>query len=190
MDDEELRHRHCQRHRREIAHYVVRQLLVQAHVQREHPAAGEIYRVAVWRGLGDELGCENTRGARAILYDHLLAERFGQLLRDHAPEEIRGTACGKGDHEPDRFAWICGRLREGSRCADVGTYGADQCKNASHNCSSKTCRKKSWARDSASANTTRSKCARFQSQRAALALTALFAPPSMCRSMKRAARRR
>ena len=64
-------------------------------------------RIAVRRGLRDEFRCNLAARAAAILDDHLLADRFTQLLRDDAPDDV-GAAAGR---KPNQHANRLGRIR-------------------------------------------------------------------------------
>src|SRR6185295_13571477 len=51
------------------------------------------------------------RGAGAVVDDHLLLERLGELRAENAREQVRRAARRRGRKEPDRPAWIVLRLR-------------------------------------------------------------------------------
>ncbi len=102
---EDERGRGEQRHRGEVAHHVVGNL-VHARIDRMRSRREE-QRVAVGRRLRDRLGRDRSAAAAALVDDHRLAPDLGDLLPDHPREGIRpGT-----DDKADRFRGIV--LRRG-----------------------------------------------------------------------------
>jgi hypothetical protein len=53
--------------------------------------------------FGDELRRDVASGAWSIIDDHWTRPRLVQLLRDQSRCQIRATARGKSDHDPDGF---------------------------------------------------------------------------------------
>ena len=77
-----------ERDRGEAAHRVVRQLCEQRRVDRERVERHQQQRVAVGRGLGDELGADHLARADAVLHHHRLLPCRGQLLAHHARRDV------------------------------------------------------------------------------------------------------
>jgi hypothetical protein len=69
-------------------------------------------RVAVGRGLRDDLGADDGVGARPVVDDDLLAQIFAHLLADEAAEEIGGAARRERNDERD----LARRIGLGGRC--------------------------------------------------------------------------
>jgi len=55
----------------------------------------EMERIAVGRGLRRGRGADIAAGARTVLDDDVLPPRFGELLREDAPEHVDGAAARK-----------------------------------------------------------------------------------------------
>jgi hypothetical protein len=68
-------------------------------------------RVAIRRRLGERARADHRPRAWTVLDDHLLAEGFGQRLREHAANDIGRAAHAIGRDEPDGS--IGTRLRNG-----------------------------------------------------------------------------
>ena len=99
------RERH--RHRREVAHQVVRLVVVQdleIDVRRGHDQD----RVAVRRGLGGLGGADDARRAGPVLDEERLLELLAELLRDVAADEVGGSA---GAERHDHLHRVIGPLR-------------------------------------------------------------------------------
>src|SRR5207247_9746269 len=77
IDDEQERGRGYQTDKGEILDAVVRELAVQARVDRMRVGITEVQRVAVGRRLGDDLGGDRSAGAGPVVDDDLLAEIQG-----------------------------------------------------------------------------------------------------------------
>src|SRR6266704_3399548 len=90
------------RNRHEVALRVVREVLVQARVDRDRGVRRDEKGVTVGRGLRRRLGADVAARAGAVVDDELLLERLGERLRELARIEIRAAARRRGHDEPDR----------------------------------------------------------------------------------------
>ena len=113
VDDQHVRLVRDLHHRREVAHRVVRQLIVQARVDAVRADAAQHDGVAVGRRFRSELGADDAVGAGAILHHHRLAERAAELRADLAPDHVVVAAGGIRHDRADRLRRIalCGRHR-------------------------------------------------------------------------------
>ena len=116
VDDEDVRHLRDQRHRHEVLLRVVRDLRVQARVDRVRAHRAHQQRVAVAGRLGDEVRADAAARAGAVVDDDRLAPRLLQLLRDAAAHDVERPAGRERHHEADRLGRI--GLRGGRRRAD------------------------------------------------------------------------
>src|SRR5882724_13492494 len=98
MYDEHVGERRRLGYRREIAQGVVRHLLVHDRIDRES-ARGHQDRVPVGGRFGGELDAYHLAGAGAVVDDELLAERFGELLREGAGDDVCAAAGRRGHDE-------------------------------------------------------------------------------------------
>ena len=80
-----------QRDGREIAPAVVGQFRVGV-LRDDEGRGGEQHRVAVGRGLGDDVGADGRGRAGLVVHDHRLAPARGQLLGHHAGHHVRLAA--------------------------------------------------------------------------------------------------
>ena len=101
MGEQRHRHRGDQADRREILARVHAELGVEAGVDRERAGMAEQQRVAVGRGARDGARADGAAAAAAVVDDHLLVERVGQLLRHHARHGVDAAAGRIGHHERD-----------------------------------------------------------------------------------------
>ncbi len=83
--------------RREILDGFIRQLAVERGID-DMTAVGHQQRIAVGRGLGDELCPDHASRAGPVLDDDLLPEAVGHFLRDDARQRI-DTAAGGARHD-------------------------------------------------------------------------------------------
>ena len=91
-------------------------------MRRDHGAE----RVAIGRGLGDDVGADDGVSAGLVFEDDGLAERLGDLLPDEPGHEIGvATRCVGHDHT-DRT--VRPTLRKGGVCA--GEHDGERCKSA------------------------------------------------------------
>jgi hypothetical protein len=93
------------RNRRQIAQRIVRELAVERHVDR-HRGGVDQQRVAVGRGLRDQLVGDVGAGPRSVLDDHRLAEELGELRREQPRVDVDAAAGRETDDEPDRLERI------------------------------------------------------------------------------------
>ena len=114
MHDEDVRRIRDHRHRREILHRIERQRRIDARADRERTDVGEQQRVAIGRGLGDDLRADVAVGAGLVLDDDRLAPRFRELLADRAREDVRRAARRVRHDDADRLCGIGLRVRR--RC--------------------------------------------------------------------------
>ena len=113
IDHEHVGNAGDQDDRREILDVVVRHLRVQARVDRVRAHGAHFQRVAVGRGLGDQLRADVAAGAGPVVDDDRLAPCVGELLRDGAGEDVGGAARRERHDEADRLRRI--GLRPGAR---------------------------------------------------------------------------
>ena len=64
-------------------------------------------RVAVRRGLGDELRADGAVSARLVIDDELLPKGFGQKLTDLTRDGVGGAACTERHDHLHWLVWIC-----------------------------------------------------------------------------------
>ena len=93
MHNQHHRRGSCQRHGREIALNVVRQLAKQTHV--DHMRVGAKHEgVAIRRSTRGEFRADVAARAAAIVDHNLLADLRNQLLRNDARHNIAVATCG------------------------------------------------------------------------------------------------
>ena len=109
---------HDERHRCEIAHRVVGQLVVQRRADRDRAGAGHEQRQAVGGRLGHVLGRDAGVRAGLVLDDHRVAELLAELLGHHARDEVDRPARREAEDEPRRLALRERRVRRGERDRD------------------------------------------------------------------------
>ena len=89
---------------------------VEARVDRDRAGVAEEQRVAVGRAADHRARADQARAADAIVDDHLMAERAGQLFGDHARQHVDAAAGRIGHHQRDGAVRIivlrAGRRRE------------------------------------------------------------------------------
>src|SRR3954465_13360966 len=118
MHDEEIRHIHHHRDRREIADRVVRQILVRACNYRIADARGE-QGVTIRGRFGYEIAGYRAARARPVLDDHLLVYVLTELLREEARRDIhaaRGRETDDDAHGFYRITLRTGILQRRDRC--------------------------------------------------------------------------
>src|SRR5262249_5588398 len=95
---------------------------LQRHVDGERLRA-EMERIAVGRGLRRGRRADIAAGARAVLDDDVLPPRFGELLRENAPERVDGAAARTRDQQAHRPVGIAlrPRIRAPSRDENGGS---------------------------------------------------------------------
>src|SRR5262249_26770324 len=104
-----------ERHRREVAHDVVGNALVEEWIDHVHRGRYQ-QGVAVGRGLGDGVGADYARrAAGAILDDEVLAHRLVELLHQDARDAIDRSAGRKRHHHSDGAGGIILRRRGGRK---------------------------------------------------------------------------
>ena len=132
IDDQHVRNARDEDHRREILHVVVRHLGVEAGVDRVRADRSHLERVAVGRGMGDELRADVAARTGSVVDDDLLAPGLGQLLRDVARQDVGRATGRKRDDDADRFHRVRlgggprGDEREGcaeGKAAEQGRHG-------------------------------------------------------------------
>jgi hypothetical protein len=99
---------------------------LQRHVDGERLRA-EMERIAVGRGLRRRRGADIAAGARTVLDDDVLPPRFGELLREDAPERVDGAAAGKCDQHAHGPVGIA--LRQCIRAPSRGENGGSDERN-------------------------------------------------------------
>ena len=88
-------------------------------IGREDAGRGHQQRVAIGRGLGDDVGADIAAGAGAILDDHRLAQRLGNSIGDDARASTSARPpAGNGAIRSDRTIGISLRLRWCARQKD------------------------------------------------------------------------
>ena len=120
-----------QRYRREVLHRVVGQVGHQEGIDR-HVRRGLQQRVAVGLRLGDGVGADRLRRARAILYDHRFAERGFEFPGEQPRHQVARPAGGDRHDDPDgpgRKRGLGRRLVRGN-----GEGAGDQCGSDSATC--------------------------------------------------------
>ena len=95
MDHEDVGDGNCLRHRRKIAEAVVAAVRIQAHRDGESADGAEQQRIAVRRRFGDLFSAGHAAGARAIVDDDGLAQRFVEFLAYGAADDVGRPAGGK-----------------------------------------------------------------------------------------------
>ena len=88
--------------RRQILERVVRQLFVEADIDRKCAGGADREDVAVGRRLGDRIEPDRTAGAGPVLDHDGLAEARLQLRLEGARHDLGGAARREGDDQPDR----------------------------------------------------------------------------------------
>jgi len=106
IDDEQKRRRGHQTDEREILDAIVRELAVQARVDRMRGGIAEVQRVAVGGRPGDDLGGDRGAGAGAVVDDDLLAEILRQPGTEGSREHVGDSPGREPDHEADGFVRI------------------------------------------------------------------------------------
>ncbi len=102
--------------RREVLQRIVAGTAVERGADRHRGGAADEQRVAVGlRRCGRAAG-ERAAGARAIVDDHLLAERGRQLLADQPPHDIDRAAGRERHDQPDRARGILVLRVRDARC--------------------------------------------------------------------------
>src|SRR5262249_15442054 len=83
----------------------------------------EMERITVGRGLRRGRSADIAAGARTVLDDDVLPPRFGELLREDAPERVDGAAARKRDDHAHRPVGIAlrPRVRAPSRGENSGS---------------------------------------------------------------------
>ena len=89
----------CLRDGRKVAQRIVRQALVHKRIHGDRARYTQQQRVAVGFGLGRQVATDDAVGARAILYDELLAPGFGKALREHARNQVGPGSRGLGNDD-------------------------------------------------------------------------------------------
>ena len=103
----EHRRRHADlRDGREIAHRVVRHLVVEARIDGVGGDRRHQQRVTVRRGLGDHVGADVAARPGLVLDEELLAQEVAHLGPDDARDRIGRSAGREGHHDADRFGGI------------------------------------------------------------------------------------
>jgi hypothetical protein len=116
IDGEHVRHTGDQHHRLEVFHVIERHLRIQARVDRVRADGAHQQRIAVGRTFRDQLGTDVATGARSVVDDERLPERFRQLLRDRARQDVGRAARRERDDDPHRLRRIRRRLCRYWRC--------------------------------------------------------------------------
>ena len=106
MNDEHVGRGRGERDRREVPNRIEGHFGEEARVDRERPRRTHQDRVAVGRGLGDEVGADVAARARPVVDHDLLREALGELLRDDASDDVGAAARREGDDEADRLGGI------------------------------------------------------------------------------------
>ena len=105
MHHDHVRTRRDEAHRSEVLYRIIRQLCIQARVDRVR-ARRRQQRVAVGRRIRHELRRKQAAGAGTIVDDHRLLQILAQVFREHAGEDIGAAAGRVTDDEPDGFRRI------------------------------------------------------------------------------------
>ena len=99
-------------HGHKIAHRIIRQLLVEAHVHDMRTDVADRQRRPVGRSAGGGLHRENTVDALTRIDHHVLSQRLAQARRDQTPGKIRRPAWRRGHQQTHRArGQIARRLR-------------------------------------------------------------------------------
>jgi len=76
----------------EIAIDIDRDLFLLSWKNLKNRSDGPEQRISIRRCRCDRLCCDRAAGARSVFYDDLLTQSAGQLLPDHARQDIWSTA--------------------------------------------------------------------------------------------------
>ena len=108
---------------RQIACYVIGQFFVQRRVYRESAGRAEQQGVTVRRGLDRGFNGNRAAGAGAVVDDHAFAPEVGELLREHAADQV-GRAARRERHQHAHRAF---RISIGGDCrAQAERYAAGE----------------------------------------------------------------
>src|SRR5690349_11949062 len=102
----------CDEHDRgKISDRIEAQLVVQAHIDREHPVVAEQHRVAVGRAARDDLGSDVSASAGTIVDYYRLAEALRKAGGDNARHGVAGATRRETEDKADRPGWVLLRVR-------------------------------------------------------------------------------
>ena len=120
IDQHHHRHADDARHRRDVAHEIEFEIVVERGVDRVRDG-GEQQRVAVGGGVDDRFGADIAAGAGAIFNHEGLPQMIGQPLADQARGDVDAAAGGKTGNNarrPRRIVEREGKPRQGGHGRD------------------------------------------------------------------------
>ena len=111
--DQHVGRGHRERDRREVAHWLIAQVLEERGIDGEDANRTDQQRVAIGLGLGDVLGGDRPVRAGLVLDYRGLAEQPLELRADGAADDVGGAAGDERDDDVHRLGGPGLRLRAG-----------------------------------------------------------------------------
>ena len=107
--------------RRKIGEGIVRQLLVEADIDRERAGGAQPDDIAVGRRLGDRIDPDGAAGARPVVDHDRLAETLLEMRLQGARQDVGAAAGREGHDQADRLGGIrLGRRRNTREGGEAG----------------------------------------------------------------------
>ena len=120
--DDHRRRQADHRHRHQVVLLVGQAL--SDHAVRQQAGRADQERIAIGRGLGDEIVAEHGAAAGPVVHDDRLAQRLASAFGGGAAEQVVGAAGGEGNDEVDRPGRpglsICAGAEQGTGEAEQG----------------------------------------------------------------------
>jgi hypothetical protein len=101
MHNQHVRRERHLHHRRKILRRIKGEFRIERRDHREG-RAGQQQRVTIGLRTRDDFRTDRTAGAGPVIDNELLAEGFGEFLRDQPPRHIGGAAGRKRNDQTDR----------------------------------------------------------------------------------------
>ena len=108
-EHQHVRHHHDQADRLHVLQRVVGEL-DEVRRDRLRGVRGDEQRMAIGRRLGGDICGDGVRGAGAVLDDERLLQAVGELVGEHARDDVGAAAGRSADHDAHRLGRV--RLRE------------------------------------------------------------------------------
>ena len=141
MRDERVRSPRHQRHRRKVPRRVVRDFSNQG-IDDKAPRPDRKQRIAVGRGLGDEVGTDVAARSRTVLNEERLLPGLRELLGDQTHDDVVRAARGERHDDAHGPGGIVLRMR-----AQPEEDRAKRCGEADADSSAKFCHSLHGSRD-------------------------------------------